>query len=81
MFTYQFFKGEHPNWKDLLAMTHANGLMTTSADSICGKVCKNLRGLKIHQTKMACLRSEQVTLTRQHVPDLIQNPNISLVLA
>lgn len=33
-----------------------------SAVCICGKVCKNLKGLKIHQAKMACLRRDQVKL-------------------
>ncbi|XP_061896833.1 uncharacterized protein LOC133645919 [Entelurus aequoreus] len=41
-------------------MTQANGQRITSAVCICGKVCKNSRGLKIHQTKMACLGREQV---------------------
>ena len=51
---------EHPNRTDLLVTTHANGQRITSAVCICGKVCKNPRGLKIHQTKMACLGKEQV---------------------
>ncbi|XP_035990671.1 uncharacterized protein LOC118562404 [Fundulus heteroclitus] len=35
-------------------MTQANG-QTTNVTCICGKLCKNHRGLKIHQAKMKCL--------------------------
>ncbi|XP_038147774.1 uncharacterized protein LOC119787807 [Cyprinodon tularosa] len=40
-----------------MVTTFANGQLTTSAVCKCGKVCKNLKGLKIHQTKMRCLRN------------------------
>lgn len=40
-------------------MTHANGQTTTNATCVCGKSCKNPRGLKIHQTKMGCLAHVQ----------------------
>eukprot|EP00064_Thunnus_orientalis_P014686 superscaffoldBa00002586_g14733 len=65
---------EHPNQTDLLAMTQANGQLTVC---ICGKVCKNLRGLKIHQTKMACLRGEQV----KQCAGAVANTTDSVVLA
>ena len=38
------------------APTHSNGHTMTSTECVCGKVCKNPRSLKIHQTKMNCPR-------------------------
>ncbi|KAI4901999.1 hypothetical protein NFI96_003045 [Prochilodus magdalenae] len=32
-----------------------NGILTMSSRCICGKICKNNRGLKIHQSRMKCL--------------------------
>lgn len=55
-------ENEHPNRTELPVTTQANGQRITSAVCICGKVCKNLKGLKIHQAKMACLRRDQVKL-------------------
>lgn len=37
-----------------------------------GKVCKNLHGLKIHQTKMKCLTGMQVVQRAGPVPDEMQ---------
>ncbi|XP_063050368.1 uncharacterized protein LOC134445223 [Engraulis encrasicolus] len=37
----------------------SNGLTTTRVSCMCGKSCKNLRGLRIHQTKMGCTRRKQ----------------------
>ncbi|KAL1258987.1 hypothetical protein QQF64_009564 [Cirrhinus molitorella] len=51
---------EHPNRSELIAITQANGQQNMNAVCICGKVCKNHKGLKIHQAKMACLRRNQV---------------------
>lgn len=31
----------------------------TSVECVCRKVCKNLRGLKIHQAKMKCVQMVQ----------------------
>ncbi|KAK0145691.1 hypothetical protein N1851_015413 [Merluccius polli] len=42
--------------------------MTTSAVCLCGKVCRNPRGLKIHQTKMKCLTGRQVVQRTGPVP-------------
>ncbi|KAL7847956.1 hypothetical protein AOLI_G00226740 [Acnodon oligacanthus] len=41
---------------DILATIYVNVHSTTNAVCKCGKVCKNLTGLKIHQTKMGCMR-------------------------
>lgn len=60
-------KNEHPNWTDVLVITLANGKSTTSAFCICGWVCKDLRGLKIHLTKMACLMNGQETQCTEEV--------------
>ncbi|XP_073731592.1 uncharacterized protein [Misgurnus anguillicaudatus] len=53
-------ENEHPNRTDIQVMTNAYGETTMSAACICGKVCKNRHGLKIHQAKMKCLREKQV---------------------
>lgn len=53
-----------------MMMTLTNGL-PTMARSICGKVCKNKRGLKLHQTKMKCMVQES---TAQHTEDTPQCP-------
>lgn len=45
-------ENECPEQKDYLETTLANGQWTTSAVYKCGEVCKNLTGLKIHQTKI-----------------------------
>ncbi|XP_077372334.1 uncharacterized protein LOC144033646 [Festucalex cinctus] len=45
-----------------------NGTTTMSAVCPCGKVCKNPRGLKIHQTKMGCLTRTQVVQRTGLVP-------------
>lgn len=42
---------------------YSHRLGTTSTVCRCGKVCKNSRGLKIHQTKMTCLRTQVVQCT------------------
>lgn len=40
---------EYPNRMDLIIMTLENGLLTTMSRCICSEICKNNRGLKIHQ--------------------------------
>ncbi|XP_048863711.1 uncharacterized protein LOC125738598 [Brienomyrus brachyistius] len=40
-----------------MTTTSENGISTTSR-CFCGKVCKNARGLKIHQSRMKCLEQE-----------------------
>ncbi|XP_053332775.1 uncharacterized protein LOC128506382 [Clarias gariepinus] len=40
---------------DTLVTDTGNGQTTMSKQCTCGKVCKNIHGLKIHQTKMKCL--------------------------
>ncbi|XP_054628013.1 uncharacterized protein LOC129179159 [Dunckerocampus dactyliophorus] len=53
---------EFPNRTDTTLTTLANGLSTTTTERcICGKVCKNERGLKIHQGRMKCLAQESAT--------------------
>nr|AAN12398.1 polyprotein [Tetraodon nigroviridis] len=42
-----------------MATTQASVKPTAVATCVCGKICKNPRGLKIHQTKMGCLASVQ----------------------
>ncbi|XP_075304756.1 retrovirus-related Pol polyprotein from type-1 retrotransposable element R2 [Odontesthes bonariensis] len=49
-----------------------NGKTTTSAVCLCGKVCKNPHGLKIHQTKMKCLTGTQVVQRTGPVPSETQ---------
>ena len=59
-------ENEHPNRTVLKLTTNANGLLTTIAECVCGKVCKNPRGLKVHQAKMKCLLKEQLLQHRDH---------------
>ncbi len=40
---------------DQRMQTLGNEYFTTSVEFVCGKVCKNLHGLKIHQAKMKCM--------------------------
>ncbi|KAL7876168.1 hypothetical protein AOLI_G00111310 [Acnodon oligacanthus] len=40
----------------------------TSAQCFCGKVCKNPRGLKIHQAKMRCVRTVPVAQRSGNTP-------------
>ncbi|KAK0134731.1 Retrovirus-related Pol polyprotein from type-2 retrotransposable element R2DM [Merluccius polli] len=35
-------------------MTNSNGQTLTSRECLCGKICKNEKGLKIHQSRMKC---------------------------
>lgn len=42
-------------------MTCGNRQPTTSKKCICGKICKNSRGLKIHQSRMKSLEGKVVT--------------------
>ncbi len=46
---------EHPNRTDSMVLDQGNGQTNTSKQCTCGKICKNERGLKIHQGKMKCL--------------------------
>lgn len=39
---------------DEMETNQATNLRTTRLTCPCGKICKNMRGLKIHQTKMRC---------------------------
>lgn len=48
-------ENEHPKRMVNQAMTHANRQSTMNAICVCGNSCKNLQGLKIHQTKMGCV--------------------------
>lgn len=41
---------------------------TTSAVCLCGKICKNARGLKIHQSRMKCLEKQQAPQCTRLVP-------------
>lgn len=49
-----------PSRTDSMAMTQANDQPTTinTVSCICGKQCKNDRGLKIHMAKMRCRERE-----------------------
>ncbi|XP_056097411.1 uncharacterized protein LOC130076370 [Rhinichthys klamathensis goyatoka] len=38
--------------------THGNENTTTIMECICGKICKNRHGLRIHQAKMKCMQKE-----------------------
>lgn len=51
---------EYPIRTDQPVTTNANEIQTTNLRCICGKVCKNPHGLKIHQTRMKCLRKEPI---------------------
>ncbi|RXN12199.1 reverse transcriptase [Labeo rohita] len=44
--------------------TQDNGTTTTTVQCICGKSCKNERGLRIHQGRMRCLKAA-VTMTQR----------------
>ena len=46
---------EFPNRTDFRRTTCANAQGITKPTCVCGKECKNERGLKIHQTRMKCL--------------------------
>lgn len=79
-------ENEIPNRTDLRIMTQANGPTTTITRCICGKVCKNPRGLKIHQARMKCVDKEtQVQRTgpvpgetqEEHGPDSPTEPSTS----
>lgn len=50
--------------KHLDHVYHANGVITMSAVCLCGKVFKNLHGLKIQQVKMECLMQVVQQLVR-----------------
>ncbi len=39
---------EHPNRTDSRTTTQDKGITTTTIQCICGRICKNERGLKIH---------------------------------
>lgn len=45
---------------DFPANDMSNGLSIRRATCFSGKTCENLRGLRIHQTKMGCIRRKQV---------------------
>lgn len=46
---------EHLSWTDTMVSDTNNGKLTMNNQCICGKVCKNNRGVKIHQARMKCL--------------------------
>ena len=52
---------EHPNRTDLRTTTQDIEITTTRVQCICGKSCKNQKGLKIHQGKMKCLTAAMTT--------------------
>lgn len=54
---------EHPSRTDTTVNDPGNGQMTTSMRCMCGKICKNKRGLKIHQAKTKC--SEGIGATQR----------------
>ena len=54
---------EIPNKMGFMLSTQ-NVEQTMRTKCICGKKCKNLRGLRIHQARMRCLEKESVTLHR-----------------
>lgn len=53
---------------DFLVPDIRDGLSTTTATCFCGKVCKNLRSLRIHQTRMGCTRRTQAEQRTEPVP-------------
>lgn len=59
---------EHPKLTDLLVPDICDRLSTMTATCFCGKVCKNLRGLRIHQTRMGCIRRKQAEQRTEPVP-------------
>ncbi len=52
---------EHPNRTDSRTTTQDKGITTTTIRCICGRICKNEHGLKIHQGRMRCLTAETTT--------------------
>ncbi len=52
---------EHPSRTDTMLTDPGNGHTTMSTQCTCGKVCKNIRGLKIHQSRMKCLLGAEAT--------------------
>ncbi|RXN04375.1 reverse transcriptase [Labeo rohita] len=58
---------EHPSRTDLRMTTQDNGTTTTTVQCICGKSCKNERGLRIHQGRMRCLKAAVTTTQRTEV--------------
>lgn len=52
---------EHPIRTDPRMTIQDNGITMMTTQCICGKICKNERGLKIHQGKMRCLTRSTVT--------------------
>ena len=51
---------ENPNLTDKTAMTNGNGESTMTVTCRCGKICKNSRGLKIHQARKKCLEGDNI---------------------
>lgn len=54
---------QNPIRTDIRTSTLGNEIMTTNTEYVCGKVCENPRGLKIHQAKMKCV---QIVQASQH---------------
>lgn len=47
-------------WTDTRLSTQSNGLITMIIQCACDKMCKNQRGLKIHQSRMKCKEQQRV---------------------
>ncbi|KAK7915664.1 hypothetical protein WMY93_011425 [Mugilogobius chulae] len=56
---------EHPIRTDTTASDHGNEQTDSSKKCVCGKTCKNQRGLKIHQARMKCLEVEIPSTTHR----------------
>ena len=63
---------EHPTRTDLSVTDPGNEQRTTMTQCQCGKICKNERGLKIHQAKMKCIVGGVATQRTGAKPDETQ---------
>ncbi|KAJ8366727.1 hypothetical protein AAFF_G00345040 [Aldrovandia affinis] len=52
---------EHPSRTDTTLTDPGNGQTTMSKQCTCGKVCKNIHGLKIHRARMKCPLGAEAT--------------------
>lgn len=63
---------EHPTLTEPRIPTNGDGQTTMTAVCRCRKICKNSRGLKIHQARMKCLVEENMSQHTDITPDETQ---------